>query len=177
MRGVISLAAALALPQMVDGRPFAQRNAIIFLAFSVILVTLVLQGLTLPPLIRALGLAGSGGSDDEEKQARETILKAALTYLASLRSADGQSDYAAIFDDLERHYRHRLAVLSEDFSDADGFDPQQYRRHLDLSRDLIQLQRRTAINLRNQGQINDELLRTFEMEFDLEEARLGDKTA
>src|SRR6266699_988411 len=59
MRGVISLAAAMGLPQtLADGSPFAQRNVIIFLAFSVILVTLVLQGLTLPPLIRALGLAG-----------------------------------------------------------------------------------------------------------------------
>ncbi|HET9696377.1 MAG TPA: Na+/H+ antiporter, partial [Terriglobales bacterium] len=78
MRGVISLAAALSLPQMIAGRPFMQRNIIIFLAFSVILVTLVLQGLTLPPLIRALGLAGVGGTDEEEKEARQAILQAAL---------------------------------------------------------------------------------------------------
>ena len=63
MRGVVSLAAAIALPQVLaNGAPFYQRNMIIFLAFSVILVTLVLQGLTLPPLIRALGVAGTLGS-------------------------------------------------------------------------------------------------------------------
>jgi CPA1 family monovalent cation:H+ antiporter len=177
MRGVISLAAALALPQMITGRPFMQRNVIIFLAFSVILVTLVLQGLTLPPLIRALGLAGAGGASDEEKEARIGMLKAALTYLTSLRNTDGESDYGAVFDDLEQHYRHRLAVLSEDSDSDDGFNPQHYRRYVDVSRDLVQLQRRTAINLRNQGQINDELLRTLEMELDLEEARLREKTA
>src|SRR5262249_21705750 len=59
MRGVVSLAAAMALPQTLsNGSPFPQRNMILFLAFSAILVTLVLQGLTLPSLIRALGLAG-----------------------------------------------------------------------------------------------------------------------
>src|SRR5882724_7299604 len=60
MRGVIALAAAISLPEaLADGQPFPQRDMIIFLTFSVILVTLVLQGLTLPPLIRALGLAGA----------------------------------------------------------------------------------------------------------------------
>ena len=69
MRGVIALAAALSLPQqLADGRPFPQRNLIIFLTFSVILVTLVLQGLTLPTLIRALGLAGSAGPDHEKRR-------------------------------------------------------------------------------------------------------------
>jgi CPA1 family monovalent cation:H+ antiporter len=62
MRGVVALAAAISLPEVLaDGSPFPQRNLILFLTFSVILVTLVLQGLTLPPLIRALGLAGAVG--------------------------------------------------------------------------------------------------------------------
>src|SRR5262249_10261555 len=80
MRGVISLAPAIALPQTFhDGTPFSQRSMIIFLAFSAILVTLVLQGLTLPPLIRALGLAGASASHSaEEEEARRTILTAAL---------------------------------------------------------------------------------------------------
>ncbi len=171
MRGVISLAAALALPQVINDRPFMQRNMITFLAFSAILVTLVLQGLTLPPLIRFLGLAGTGGSDGDEKEARKTLLKAALTYLESARGEDGQSEYASIFDDLEQHYRHRLAVL-DDSASGDGFSQQHYGRHIDVSCDLIQVERNTAVNLRNEGRINDELLRKLERELDLEEERL-----
>src|SRR6266403_347203 len=79
MRGVVALAAALALPESLpDGTPFPQRDLIIFLTFSVILVTLVLQGLTLPPLIRALGLAGATGHKSEEEAARSVMVEAAL---------------------------------------------------------------------------------------------------
>src|SRR5215468_3772694 len=81
MRGVISLAAAIALPHtLANGTLFAQRQLIIFLAFSVILVTLVLQGLTLPPLIRALGLAGAPIRNTEEDEARRIILGAAISH-------------------------------------------------------------------------------------------------
>src|SRR5207245_8661085 len=83
MRGVISLAAAIALPTtLANGAPFAQRDLIIFLTFGVILVTLVLQGLTLPPLVRLLGLAGSAGRHAEEDDARRMILETALGFLA-----------------------------------------------------------------------------------------------
>ncbi|PWT75172.1 MAG: Na+/H+ antiporter [Proteobacteria bacterium] len=177
MRGVISLAAALAIPQMIDDRAFVQRNMIIFLAFSVILVTLVLQGLTLPPLIRALGLAGTGGPDGEEKAARKSMLEAALTFLESSRQADGQSEYTGVFDDLEQHYRHRLAVLEDSFSSGDSYSQQHYRRHVDLTRELLELERRTAVNLRNQGRIDDELLRKLERELDLEQERLRAKAS
>ena len=69
MRGVIALAAAVSLPQsLMNGSPFSQRSLIIVLTFSVILVTLVLQGLTLPMVIRALGL---GGAEDSERSTRE----------------------------------------------------------------------------------------------------------
>ncbi len=82
MRGVIALAAAIALPQTLpDGSPFPQRNLIIFLAFCVILVTLVLQGLTLPWLVRLLGIADRPGRDVEEEAARREILETALAYL------------------------------------------------------------------------------------------------
>ena len=117
MRGVISLAAAIALPQtLANGAPFVQRDLIIFLTFSVILVTLVLQGLTLPPLVRALGLAGVAGRNYEEEEARRIILEAALGYLEKTRAEDG-SDLDEIYDDLEQHYRHRLATLKGDAND------------------------------------------------------------
>src|SRR3954465_15708125 len=113
MRGVVSLAAAIALPQtLAGGVPFTQRNMIVFLAFSVILVTLVLQGLTLPPLIRALGLAGISSRVTEETDARRAILEAALKHLSEVtQDADGET--TEIYDDLKEHYRSRLATLAE----------------------------------------------------------------
>ena len=72
MRGVLALAAAISVPEVLgNGQPFEARNLIVFLAFCVILVTLVLQGLTLPALIRALGLAGTTGMEPEEREARK----------------------------------------------------------------------------------------------------------
>src|SRR5262249_58218039 len=92
MRGFSAPAADTALPQTFhDGTPFSQRSMIIFLAFSAILVTLVLQGLTLPPLIRALGLAGASASHSaEEEEARRTILTAALQHLDDLRERNAR---------------------------------------------------------------------------------------
>ena len=79
MRGVVSLAAAISLPAMMaNGQPFPSRSHIIFLTFATILVTLVLQGLTLPGLIRVLGLAGSDRADEEEVEARTEMIKAAM---------------------------------------------------------------------------------------------------
>jgi CPA1 family monovalent cation:H+ antiporter len=175
MRGVISLAAAIALPQtLANGTPFAQRNMSIFLAFSVILVTLVLQGLTLPPLIRALGLVGVATSYPEEKEARKGILQAALAYLEEARSKD-DSETADVYDDLAQHYRHRLATLGEGGDDDDGVNPNFYQRFIRLSLELLRVERRTAVQLRHQRRINDELLREIEHELDLGEARLLSK--
>jgi len=189
MRGVISLAAAIALPHtLANGAPFAQRHLIIFLAFSVILATLVLQGLTLPPLIRALGLAGATGRNIEEEEARRVILETALRRLDEVResadevresadevreSADevresARDDFAKVFDDLELHYRDRLAILTEEEADVRSAS---HSRFIELSRELIQVERRTAIRLRNEGRINDDLLREIEHELDLAESR------
>jgi CPA1 family monovalent cation:H+ antiporter len=168
MRGVISLAAAIALPHtLANGAPFAQRQLIIFLAFSVILVTLVLQGLTLPPLIRALGLAGASGRNIEEEEARRVILETALLRLDEVRES-ARDDFAKVFDDLELHYRDRLAILTEEEADVRSAS---YRRFVELSRELIQVERRTAIRLRNEGRINDDLHRQIERELDLAESR------
>ena len=111
MRGVIALAAALSLPEhLADGSPFPQRNLIIFLTFSVILVTLVLQGLTLPALIRALGLAGVTGPNCEETEARRIMAEAALKQL-NKASEEADPDSAALYNDLKDHYRRRLSSL------------------------------------------------------------------
>jgi monovalent cation/hydrogen antiporter len=174
MRGVISLAAAIALPQVLaNGAPFTQRNMIVFLAFSVILVTLVLQGLTLPALIRKLGLAGSTTSESEEKEARRAMAQAALQHLEQSSPSDGER-LSEVYDDLAQHYRHRLATLNDGDS-ADPAAPSFYKSFVNLSRDLIQVERRTAIDLRKQRRISDSVLRELEYELDLNEIRLVEK--
>ncbi len=171
MRGVVSLAAAIALPQMLeDGSPLPHRNMIVFLTFCVILVTLVLQGITLPPLIRALGLAGNTGASCEEQEARRIVIRAAVAWLESARGRD-QPEFAAQYDDLIRHYRHRLATL-----EPDGGNEKEIVHHnlyVDLSREALRIERETAIQLRNQGRINDEVQRRIERELDLTDSRLA----
>jgi Na+/H+ antiporter len=169
MRGVVSLAAALALPTLLkDGSPFPHRDLIIFLTFCVILVTLVLQGLTLPPLIRLLGLAGGEGPDCEELEARRIAAQAALDQLESAKARD-REESAEIYDDLANHYRHRLATLK---LDASPKDLRNSERHRALFLEGLGVERSTAIRLRNEGRIGDNVLRRIERELDLDESRL-----
>ncbi|HEX3469782.1 MAG TPA: Na+/H+ antiporter, partial [Silvibacterium sp.] len=167
MRGVVSLAAALALPTLlVDGSPFPHRNMIVYLTFCVILVTLVLQGLTLPPLIRFLGLAGEAGPDCEELDARRIVTQAAVSHLEGARARDNDKS-TEVYEDLTHHYRERLASLKVNTSPGEVTD---HERHLELSLEALKVERETAIRLRNEGRINDSVLRRIERELDLSES-------
>jgi monovalent cation/hydrogen antiporter len=173
MRGVIALAAALSLPEtLADGAPFPQRNLIVFLTFCVILVTLVFQGLTLPPLIRALGLAGATGHQEEEEKARRAMIEAALAYLEKARLRDGD-EFAAVYNEIEQRYRHRLTNLIGRDDQGVAADRHAHTRYLELSRSLLGTERETALKLRGAGRINDEVLRKVEHELDLTETRLS----
>jgi CPA1 family monovalent cation:H+ antiporter len=174
MRGVVALAAAISLPEkLANGAEFPQRNLIIFLTFSVILVTLVLQGLTLPPLIRALGLAGAVGRNKEEDSARRKMIDAALTRLRTERERDGE-EFHDVYDEIEERYRHRLGTLSESEADSDQHESAAHvARYKDLLQQLIRVERETAVRLRNEGRLNDEALRRMEHELDLSEMRLS----
>ena len=175
MRGVVALAAALALPEtLADGSAFPQRNLIIFLTFCVILVTLVLQGLTLPPLIRVLGLAGAASRthEQEEKEARRAMIEGALAQIAESRAAD-PSEHSGIYRDLEQRYKNRLANLLEVDDHGQGIDRLSYARYVELSRRLLSTERQIALELRSAGRINDEVLRKVEHELDLTETRLS----
>lgn len=168
MRGVLALAAALSLPEVLaDGSPFPQRNIILFLTFSVILVTLVLQGLTLPVVIRALGLA-EGPSTSEEDVARRLMIQAALDYLNREREKSGDG-LAEIYDDLAGHYQHQLASLGDDGHQETS---EIYSRFLEISRDLLGVEREKIISLRDEGRISDEVMRRLQTELDLNETRL-----
>jgi monovalent cation/hydrogen antiporter len=168
MRGVVSLAAALALPAvMMDGSPFPYRNTIVLLTYCVILVTLVLQGLTLPSLIRWLGLAGEDGPNCEELEARRIVTAAAVSHLEEAKARDS-ARREEVYDDLTHHYQHRL----ESLHDTEGEAAQLHNHFLALSLETLQVERETAIRLRNQGRINDAVLRRIQHELDLNEARL-----
>jgi CPA1 family monovalent cation:H+ antiporter len=169
MRGVVSLAAALALPAVLDnGSPFPHRDLIVFLTFCVIFITLVLQGLTLPPLIRAVGLAGAAGPDREEQEARRIVIEAAISHLKLAKEKDRQ-EFAKLYEDLTRHYSGQLASLTagKDCAKAD------HARHITLMSEALRVERETAIHLRDEGRINDEVLRHIERELDLTESRIG----
>ncbi|HZE25329.1 MAG TPA: Na+/H+ antiporter [Blattabacteriaceae bacterium] len=171
MRGVIALAAALSIPEhLANGSPFPQRNLIIFLTFSVILVTLVLQGLTLPALIRALGLAGATGPNFEETEARRIMAEAALQQL-NKESEGADPDAAALYGDLKEHYRRRLSALPLEGEDQEGSGAEAYAKFLAVSLELLRVERETAVQLRNSGRINDEVLRQLLQELDLSETR------
>jgi len=171
MRGVVSLAAALALPALLDdGSPFPQRNLVVFLTFCTIFVTLVLQGITLPPLIRALGLAGSAGPNCEEQEARRIVIEAAVSHLEDAKQKDAEQT-AALYEDLTQHYQQRLARLRP--ADDNQEDVAGSQRHMELSLEALRVERQTAIRLRDEGRINDEVLRRLERELDLSESRIA----
>jgi len=171
MRGSVSLAAALAIPLETDaGAPFPGRDLIIFLAFDVILVTLVGQGLTLGPLIDRLGLDDDGEESHEDTLARRRVAEAALERLEELGEPDWISPESVgrarqLFD-----YRQRRFGALED-GDGDNFEDRAnaWRR---LMYDLFDAQREALLDLRNNGAISDEIRRRVERDLDLEESRL-----
>ncbi len=172
MRGVLALAAAISVPEVLrNGQEFETRNLIVFLAFCVIFVTLVLQGLTLPVLIRALGLCGRTGMEPEEIEARRIVLKSAIRYLEEERkTCTGPAVH--LYDDLIHRYRHKLAHLSVgEEENIDGLDQEAYSWLRVATEGALQAERRTLIGLRDRGRISDDVLRTLERELDLAESQ------
>ena len=172
MRGVVSLAAAFALPlTLSDGNSFPGRNYILFLTFSVILTTLVLQGLSLPLLIRKLGITYDGEADEEERRARVEANEAAIELIGKLR-ASGEFSTDTV-DRLRAEYDERLEQLqlcAENPDDCRGeIATPQYQR---LQRKALRVERQTIIRLRNERVINDDALRHIQRDLDLAEARL-----
>jgi Na+/H+ antiporter len=171
MRGVISLAAALALPLTVEGgAPFPGRDLILFLTFSVILATLVVQGLSLPALIRGLGLEDDGSQEREEIEGRIEVAQAALARIEELVEEDWVREDTA--ERVRGLYNYRRSRFSARFDgDEDGIEERSaaYQRFM---RELLRTQRRALIELRNEGRIGDEAMHRIERDLDLEESRL-----
>jgi CPA1 family monovalent cation:H+ antiporter len=171
MRGVLALAAAISLPESLNnGQPFPQRNLMLFLTFSVILTTLVIQGLSLPAIIRRLGICGSPHEDGELLRGRRAMFAAALHCLDGMEAGQKPGD-DWIVEDLAHHYRHRLDALNEDARHADSAIRGDYREYRTIARYLRSVERAALIELWTKNEINDEVLRELERELDLEDAR------
>jgi CPA1 family monovalent cation:H+ antiporter len=170
MRGVLSLAAAISLPYALpNGRTFTQRSMIIYLAFCLIVATLVLQGLTLPWLIRRLGLSNPGHVSDEEQEARRVLLREALVHLDRKRWKN--RDRSAMFGELIGSYQRSLDALpAEREEGAQGLVDHALRNEAILA--VLQVEREALIRLRNEGRIDDEVLRTLLRELDFAESRV-----
>ena len=174
MRGVVSLAAALALPLVTsNGTPFPRRDLILFLTFCVILVTLVLQGLTLPMLIRWLKIVDDVSIQREEMEGRLRAAEAAMVRLDELTAPDNLLAAPEMVEWLRTQYRDRIRRISACCVAMDRGSFNQLAAFRNLQREVIAAERKTAIRLRNQGVINDEVLHRIEHDLDLEEARLG----
>jgi len=170
MRGVVSLAAALAVPlTLLDGSPFPGRDYILFVTFCVILATLVLQGLTLPVLIHRLRVVDDGLANLEERTARLKANEAAVAYLAEVDSQFPPD----LVERLRAEYNDRIRQLevcaSVSGDRSDGLIAPSYER---LQQDALDVERRTIIRLRDEFVINDEVLRRIQLDLDHAEARL-----
>ncbi len=176
MRGAISLAAALSIPALVDGSmPFPKRDLIIFLTFCVIVSTLVLQGLSLPRLIRFFGIDQEGRAErseagHQEIEARRQAAEASLALLAARRKEAAYPE--GLLNRLEDQYRYRTDQFRAHLDgDHDGA-VQHGTHHFNAHAELIDTERRVMLKLRQEGVIDDSILRRVEKDLDLQEMRL-----
>jgi monovalent cation/hydrogen antiporter len=170
MRGAVSLAAALALNE-----DFPHRDIVLFLTFAVIFATLVLQGLTLPALIKLLRIEGDGADEREELIGRRAAVQAALSRIEELGGAEWTRDETAERMRMMYEYRQRrFAVRAGEIDDAEGVDAYETRayRYQKMVRSVLGAQRATLVDLRNRGEISNEVMHRLERELDLEEERL-----
>jgi CPA1 family monovalent cation:H+ antiporter len=169
LRGIVSLAAALALPT-----DFPQRDLVILMTFAVILVTLVVQGLSLPAILKFLALSDDGAEEREELRARHEAVHAAISRLDAL-VALGEARAEAVrrvHDDLRRQARWISSQLNGGENGADDDVELVCETELQAEREAIDAQHRMLVKLRDDGVIGDEVLRRVQAELDHEESRL-----
>ena len=172
MRGAVSLAVALALPFTTDaGDSFPDRDLILFLTFAVIFCTLVVQGLTLPPLIRRLGVSDVNADADEEIRARLVVTKAAIEQIDALAGEEWTRD-----DTVERmrafyEYRKRRFAARAGKIEDEGYEDRSlaYQQMLQL---VLEAQREALLRMRSDGELSNETMNRIMRELDLEESRL-----
>jgi CPA1 family monovalent cation:H+ antiporter len=168
MRGGDSLVIALALPLVTSsGAPFPARELIIFLTFSVILVTLVLQGFTFSASVRLLGLRDDGREAGEEGQARRLAAEAGLARLEELAREPSAS--RSHIDDLrDRHARRLHHLMVKDHNTLFPEKREYFSIYRRLRGEMLAAERNALIKLRDDGVISDAVMHVVQHDFDLE---------
>lgn len=168
MRGVVSLAAALALPLMVsENTPFPNRDMILFLTFSVIFATLVIQGLSLPYLIKWLRIKPNEDELHEENQVRLHIVGKVIEHIEENYSI-GLSD--EVLNQIKTKYELRNLRIQKDSVNGRLTQDQVSDFHR-VQMEILKVERNILISMRKEGRISEEALRKIEYELDLEESR------
>jgi Na+/H+ antiporter len=176
MRGVVSLATALALPATLpDGQPFPERDLLVYLTFCVILVTLVGQGLSLPWVMRRLGVGGDVADHLEEHRARAAATEAAVARIEEL--SEEWPGHLPLIDALRAQYAHRQSHVGgpNDWDGDHHHDPdeeQEMLEHRLIRRAIIDAERRAVHDLFAQGALHADVRRRIERDLDLEELRM-----
>jgi CPA1 family monovalent cation:H+ antiporter len=170
MRGGLSLAAALAIPlRRADGSSFPDRDLVITVAAVVIVTSLLVQGTSLPWLLRRLGLRAEDFGTEENK-ARLKAARAALKWLDDHSGAESADEATKSARTLYEAKVRRLQISPP--SDEDSDEAREIEKYRTLRLELLGVERSALLTLRREGRINATLLRTIERDFDLEEARL-----
>jgi monovalent cation/hydrogen antiporter len=174
MRGAVSLAAALALPFTLDsGAAFGSRDLIIYLTVAVIFVTLVGQGLTLPWVVRRLGLGSHEAWSPDEAVARLGAAQAALDRLEEIEATETgipENVMQRVREIYQARFARCVAALSGEDGEVPIENPLTGYRH--LREDLINQERVALLEMRNEGRVKQDLFRRIQADLDLDEARL-----
>ncbi len=171
MRGAISLAAALSLPLMIkSGTEFPNRDLLIFITFFVILATLVVQGLSLPLIIRRLHLTDDGATASEEASVRLEITQAALTRLSEIENTGGAP--AQLLNQLKNDYQRRSDGLANIVAEGENSCRDFFLDDRRLQLDILKTEREELLKRREHGALHEDAARRIENDLDLEEQRL-----
>ncbi|MGC3961036.1 MAG: Na+/H+ antiporter [Verrucomicrobiota bacterium] len=175
MRGVVSLAAALAIPHIIaPGKTFPERDLILFFTFCIILITLVGQGLSLPWVIRKLKVQTGHSDEHQEREARTAATHAALARIETFAAEEKFTPEA--IKRVESLYQERLHHFGDEIADTLGWSPE--RQHSietrRLRRTAVEAERKQLIAMHREHKLSKELLHRLEHELDLEEARLAE---
>jgi Na+/H+ antiporter len=170
MRGGLTLAAALAIPLTADGAPFPDRDRLVFLVYAVIVVTLVLPGLTLPALVRKLGL-GTEEAEAATRYAREADAELARAALARLEDLAGLEVAPESLAEVRTYYDARLRQ-AESIPEGEADTPVTLDSYRFMRAELLAAERAALADLRRRGRLPDPVVRAIERKLDLEEARL-----
>ncbi len=173
MRGIISLAAALAIPETIGGStPFPARGIVIYLTFCTIFGTLIVQGLTLGPLIRALGIKPDGDPEREITEARARIAEAGMRRLHDMEPEFTTPHHWEVAGNIRADYEQRIEHFQSHTGRVLSDDEEALAVYHRLRRSTLDAERSSVIAMRESGEINDDVYRALEYDLDLAESQI-----